>query len=113
VKFRDTEAESAAGKRILATREHELSLCADHNVALYHLNNEVLTRLESQGFWTRAAQAEPFTKIARIRNDNLVDAYRARANEQLIPPPAASPSTAAPPAKPAPAPDPQAEAPPQ
>jgi chromosome segregation ATPase len=39
VKLRDTEAESATSKRTLATREHELSVCADHNVALYHLNN--------------------------------------------------------------------------
>jgi seryl-tRNA synthetase len=112
VKLRDTEAESATSKRTLATREHELSVCADHNVALYYLNNEVLTRLENQGFWTRAAQAEPFTKIARIQNENLVDEYRARAKEQLIPPPAASP-TATVPVKPAPAPQPAGEAPAQ
>jgi len=113
VKLRDTEAESATSKRTLASREHELAVCADRNVALYHLNNEVLTRLENQGFWTRTAQAEPFTKIARVKNENYVDEYRARAKEQLIPPPAASPVAVPTPAKSAPAPDPQAEAPPQ
>ena len=113
VKLRDTEAESATNKRTLATREHELAVCADRNVALYRLNNEVLTRLESQGFWRRAAQTEPFTKIARIQNENYVDEYRARAKEQLVPPPAASPASAPTPARAAPAPDPQAEAPPQ
>jgi hypothetical protein len=73
----------------------------------------VLTRLENQGFWTRAAQAEPFTKIARIQNENLVDEYRARAKEQLIPPPAASPSAAATSVQPGPVPKPAAEAPAQ
>jgi chromosome segregation ATPase len=103
-KLRDTEAESAANKRTLQVREHELSVCADHNGALYQLNDEALTRLEKQGFWSRAAQQEPFTKIARIRNENFADEYRARAKEQLLPPSAVPSSPAVPPGIPAPAP---------
>jgi chromosome segregation ATPase len=110
-KLRDTESENATTKRTLETRERELSVCADHNLALYHLNDEALTRLERQGFWTRAAQAEPFTKIARIQNENLVDEYRARAKEQLIPPPAPTPART--PVKPVPDPKPVAETPAQ
>ena len=108
-KLRDTEAESAVSKRTLLAREHELSVCTDHNGALYHLNDEALTRLEKQGFWSRASQQDPFTKIARIRNENFADEYRAK--EQLLPPAAAPSSPAVPAGNPAPAPQSASEAP--
>ncbi|MGO9803448.1 MAG: hypothetical protein ACLPTM_12315 [Steroidobacteraceae bacterium] len=112
-KLRETETDDAAAKQSLATREHELASCADHNVALYHLNAEVLTRLDRQGFWSYVAQAEPFTKIKRVQNENLVDDYRSRAQDQRLaaPKPAvlkAGPAAAT--SAPA-APAPQAEAP--
>lgn len=103
-KLHDTEAESAVSKRTLQVREHELAVCADHNGALYHLNDEALTRLEKQGVWSRTAQGEPFTKIARIRNENFADEYRARAKEQLLPLAATPPPKTVPPGNPAPAP---------
>jgi chromosome segregation ATPase len=91
-KFRDTiqqlreaETEGATAKQSLATRERELKACVDHNVALYHLNDEVLTHFEHQGFWSRVAQAEPFTQIKRVQNENLIDDYRSRAQDQLTP----------------------------
>jgi hypothetical protein len=44
----------------------------------------VLTKLEDQGFWSRAARVEPFTRIKRTQLENLVDEYAARAEEQRI-----------------------------
>jgi hypothetical protein len=71
-------------------------VCVDRNVALYQLNDEVLTRLDKTGLWQKAAMAEPFTRIKRIQNENLVDGYRNRAQEQRIaPPPAASATSGA------------------
>lgn len=87
-KLRETETESVTAKQSVATRDHELSVCVDRNVALYHLNDEVLTRLEERrGVFTRIAQAEPFTRIKRVQLENLVDDYRARAHDQLSVPP--------------------------
>jgi chromosome segregation ATPase len=83
-RMRDVETENTTTKQTLATREHELSVCVDRNVALYHLNDEILTHMDHQGFWSHVAEAEPFTKIKRIQNENLVDDYRARAQDQRV-----------------------------
>jgi chromosome segregation ATPase len=105
-KRREVETEGTTAKQAVATRDRELSTCIDHNVALYHLNDEVLTRLEKQGVWTRVAQAEPFTKIKRIELENDIDDYRARALDQRIAPKtdsgANSPSGVAAPSSPPP-----------
>jgi len=84
-KLRDVEIDGSAAKQSLATRDRELKACVDHNVALYRLNDEVLTHFEQQGFWSRVGQSEPFTKIKHIQNENLIDDYRLRAQDQLAP----------------------------
>jgi hypothetical protein len=106
--LRETETASTTATQNLAARDRELKTCIDRNVALYHVNEEVLTRLEHHGVWSRMAEAEPFTKIKRVENENLVDGYKARADDQRVkptsqsivtPPPAsapAAPSSAAP-----------------
>jgi chromosome segregation ATPase len=104
--LRETETDAAKGKQTLAARDREFATCVDHNVALYQLNDEVLTRMEKQGVWTRVATAEPFTKIKRVQLENAIDDYRARAQElhQKAAPaqPASGPPSAAPPPAPAP-----------
>lgn len=91
--LRQAETEGAAAKQTLATREQQLKVCFDHNAALYKLNAEVLDRLEHQSGWSRLARAEPFTKIKRVQLENLVDDYKAKADDQhlksAVPPPAA------------------------
>lgn len=102
-KLREVETEGATAKQTLAVRERDLKACVDHNLALYHLNDEVLTHFDRQGFFSRMAQAEPFTKIKRVRNENLIDDYRSRAQDQLTPSPkpGASEAPAAPATTPA------------
>ncbi|HKD53171.1 MAG TPA: hypothetical protein VKB72_03055 [Steroidobacteraceae bacterium] len=87
-KMRDIETENTATKQKLAMRERELSTCADRNAGLYKLNDEILTRLEkkSSGFASCMASAEPFTKVSRVRNENLADDYRARAQDLQVSP---------------------------
>ena len=82
--LREVEAQSTASRQALATRDQELKTCVDHNMSLYNLNGEVLTRLEKQGVWSRVAQAEPFTRIKRAQLDNLIDDYKSRAEDQRI-----------------------------
>ncbi len=120
--MRELETDDAANKQSLAVRNHEIQVCIDRNLALYKLNDEVLTHIEKQGAWSRVALAEPFTRIKRVQNENLVVEYKAKAADQRAkpasssgaaassgaasPPPSAasspSPTSAAPPASPPP-----------
>jgi chromosome segregation ATPase len=98
VQLRAAEGESTTAKQTLATRERELTTCVDRNKALYRLNDEVLTHYEKQSAFARMAEIESFTKIKRVQNENLIDDYRARAQDQVVPPPKGLPSPSAAPA---------------
>lgn len=97
-KLREVEADGATARQSVAAGERELKTCVDHNLALYRLNDEVLVHFDRQGFWSRVAQAEPFTRIKRVQNENLIDEYRTRAQEQLTP--GAPPTSPTPPTAP-------------
>jgi chromosome segregation ATPase len=82
--LRAVEADRTRLQTELAQRNREFDTCAASNAELYRIGSEALDRLENTGFWTRAAQAEPFTRVSRNRLENLVDAYRARAEELRV-----------------------------
>lgn len=92
--LRQVETESTNARQTIATRDRELSVCMDHNAALYHLDEEVLTRLEREGFWSRFAEAEPFTRIKRTELENFVEEHRASARQDRLSPPGAAPGAA-------------------
>jgi chromosome segregation ATPase len=92
--LREVETDRATAKQAVAQHERDLNACVASNMALYKLNDEVLTRLGQQGFWSRVGQAEPFTKLKRVELENLIDEYRNRADDQKLAPASA---TAAPP----------------
>lgn len=103
--LRQVETEGTSAKQTLATRDQELKTCIDRNMALYKLNDEVLTRFEHQGVWSQMARAEPFTQIKRTQLENLVDEYKSRAEDQRATPAnlhgsGANPSPAPPPPSP-------------
>lgn len=90
-KFRETlrsmteiETDRTTAKQTLAIRDQEIKTCIDRNMALYELNKEVLAQLEHPA--SRVALAEPFTKIKRVRLENLVDEYKSRADDQRATP---------------------------
>ena len=97
--MREVETDRATVKTALARQDQDLKTCVAANEGFYKLNDEVLTRMEGQGFWTSVGKAEPFTKLKRVQLENLVDSYRARAQDaQYVPgmtPPAAPPPTTA------------------
>jgi len=82
--LRQTEIERATIRRSLETRARELSVCENHNAALFKLNAQVLTRWEKQSFWSRLARTDPFTRLAQTRLENLTDDYRSQAAEQRV-----------------------------
>jgi len=82
--MRQSETEGTTAKQALATRDRELKTCVDRNLALYHLNDEVLKRLDDHGVWSRVAEKEPFTRIKRVQLENLIDEYRSGAEDQRV-----------------------------
>lgn len=90
--LRKTEIEDAQTKQTLAMRQQDLTTCAEHNQALYKIDDEVLTHFERQGFLARLAADEPFTRIERVRLENYGDESRGRADKQrYVPSPGAVP----------------------
>src|SRR6185437_8493556 len=79
--LREVETDRSTTKQTLAMRDKDLKACADRNVALYKLNDEVLTHMEHESAWSHLARAEPFTQIKRVQLQNLVDDYKARAKD--------------------------------
>ena len=102
--LREVETDRATAKQTLATRDKDLKQCTDRNVALYKLNDEILTHMEHESAWTRVARAEPFTQIKRVQLENLVDGYKGRAKDQRLPPAPADSAVPAEPSAPAPSP---------
>jgi len=90
--LRKTEVDDATNKQALAMRQQDLKTCTDRNRALYKLDNDVLTHFEKQGFLTRLASDEPFTRIERTRLENYADESREHAQDQLYVKPAATPA---------------------
>jgi chromosome segregation ATPase len=81
VNFKEVEADRAKLQIDLKDRSVAFDKCAEDNLGLFEVNTEILDRYEHVGVFTRIGTADPFTKIARSRIENLVDEYRARALE--------------------------------
>lgn len=82
--LKDSEADRAAVHRDLDQRNVLFDKCAEDNLQLYEITGDVLDRYEHVGLFTRVSASEPFTKITRTRIENLVDEYRARAQELRV-----------------------------
>jgi type I site-specific restriction endonuclease len=78
----ETDRNSLRGQ--LDTRSREYNLCVEHNVGMYDVGREALDRLDKHGFWSQARESEPFTQLARVRLDNLIDGYRQRLEELRV-----------------------------
>jgi chromosome segregation ATPase len=81
VNFREAEADRAKLQNELKERSVAFDKCAEDNLGLFEVNSEILDRYKHIGVFTKVGTADPFTKIARTRIENLVDEYRARALE--------------------------------
>ena len=82
--LKEVETDRSTARREL--NEHNLAFdtCAENNLQLHEITNEVLDRYAKVGLFTKAGAAEPFTRITRTRIDNLVDEYRTRALELRV-----------------------------
>jgi chromosome segregation ATPase len=79
--LKEIEADRANLRGQLQERNTAFDKCAENNTQLYEITTDVLNRYEHVGTFTKLTMSEPFTKITRTRVENLVDDYRARAQE--------------------------------
>jgi chromosome segregation ATPase len=79
--LKEVEADRTAARKELGERSRSFDTCAENNLQLYEISQEVLKRYEAVGPFTKASAAEPFTRLTRTRIENLVDQYRTRALE--------------------------------
>jgi DNA repair exonuclease SbcCD ATPase subunit len=77
----DVESSRAELQGQLALRSHEYEMCVERAVALYDVNKEILDRWEHEGAFERATLIDGFTRLKRTQLENLIDEYRARADE--------------------------------
>jgi chromosome segregation ATPase len=82
--LKDAEADRIKLRKDLAERNSAFDACAVSNMQLYEVNRDILDRYEHVGLFTKVSANEPFTKITRVRIENLVDEYRARAQELRV-----------------------------
>lgn len=86
--LKGVESDRAQLQKDNAVLNASLNKCADDNVQLFDVSNNVLDRYEHVGFFTKVGSAEPFTKLTRTRIDNLVVEYRERAELARVKKPA-------------------------
>ena len=79
--LKDVEADRSSLRIKSADDARKLGKCVDDNAQMYLLSEEILGRYEHRGFWSRAADVEPFTRLSRTRLENLADDYRERISE--------------------------------
>jgi chromosome segregation ATPase len=82
--LREVETERSHLQQQLAQSKTDFDVCAERNYQLFQVDGEVLDRYEHQGAFSYLARAEPFTRLERTRIENLVDEYRARAEELRV-----------------------------
>jgi chromosome segregation ATPase len=80
-----TELERNELRSSLAARESTLKTCAANNQKLFDTGNEVLDRYEQKGCFASLREGEPFTQNKRVQLQNLVDEYRWRLEDNLLP----------------------------
>ena len=79
--LRDVEGDRGKIRQQLEERNAAFDKCAENNLQLFQITNEVLDRYEHVGMFTKVSAAEPFTQLTRTRIQNLADEYRQRAME--------------------------------
>jgi len=79
--LKDVEGDRNRLHKQLEERTATFDKCAADNLELYEINADLLRRYDHVGLFTKASASEPFTRITRTRIENLVDEYRARAEE--------------------------------
>ena len=99
--LREVEADRTRTHSELDRTGRDYLTCVEHNAELATLTRDALDRLDGSAGWSRVARAEPFTRLARTRAENLADEYRARLADLRVAAQAGVPAASMPAAPPA------------
>lgn len=84
----DTLARTEAARKQtdlqLADTRHEMQQCRTHNVALYGLSREMMTKYRDKSCQDALVQAEPFTGLKNVEVENLLETWRDRADQDRL-----------------------------
>lgn len=80
----DAESARRQTEATLAGARQDLGRCADHNGRLYGLGRELMAKYRDKTCQDALAQAEPFTGLRRVEVENLLEAWRDRADAERL-----------------------------
>ncbi len=95
---KEGERAKLAGEKIIL--ERKVADRETKNIELFKLGNEILSRYESFGLGTALSAREPFTRLTKVKLENLVQDYGDKLAEQKVRPDAAPSAAPAPESKP-------------
>jgi len=82
--LRETESENVElGQQLSASRSDYMQ-CARSNLTMYETGVTALDALEDQDLLKRLNRNEPFTQLARVRLENMVDEYRLALDDSRV-----------------------------
>jgi chromosome segregation ATPase len=71
---------------------HRVSLCEAKNAELYNVGRDILNKLDDDDFVDKILRHEPFTGLARVKLDNIVQDYQDKLRDQRVKPPKPDPA---------------------
>lgn len=89
-KAADTARTRDAAAKSFETQTNELtrrvSVCETKNGELYAVGKDILAKLDDDDFLDSMARHEPFTGLARVKLDNIVQDYQDKLRDQKLKP---------------------------
>lgn len=89
VQLKEQTEQRAAVEDKLQIQNNNFAVCYGNNKQLLDLNRELLARYEDKGMFDALRQKEPFTGVAKVEVENLVQDYRYKLDDLMITAPAA------------------------
>lgn len=82
-------AQHKAAEEQLQNESKNFAACYANNQKLYEINRQLLTRYENKGMVDMIKQSEPFTGVAKVEVENLVQDYQYQLDDLKLHPEAA------------------------
>jgi chromosome segregation ATPase len=80
--LQQTQSEKEQEKKRLGG---DLQVCEKKNSELYQISADLMEKYKAKGVFQAMRQTEPFTQIEKVKMENLLQEYRDKADNNLIP----------------------------
>lgn len=67
-------------------REQWIAECSEKNANLVETNEQLVEKYQDKGFWQRLGELEPFTGIASVETENIVESYQFKLEDLTVTP---------------------------